>query len=400
MATSADLTLPHPRTVSSSLHHLTVSTSAAEVLLSTTSASIQTSPVAVSLSDSFDGLEIDRSVASEIDRSVASNYSTTQSPPPQIALQPPTFQELPPLPVALQQTTSLEPECPESAMGAEANQNYAASSSTSKSENLRHSIGHLKLEMKNLRNADLTLLFQLNDLHQQIMSYKVAMSERQSETNSEYSNSFAEDCDFEDIEEDEDDIEEDEEERETRNGRMLLTNGGATATGDQAANGPVLQQFGPSLQQQFGPSLQQHGPSLLQPNGMSLHHQQHGPNSSLHQSPRPRNHQHSQLHASSAQSPLAQRSHQHHNQLPNNQSSTTSANSSNLPPPPPSAISRSSLQQLRQQLPPPPPRPAQDARQDARDGRHESGNARRGNEEGKDVDQWLDLNFRPDSHNC
>ena len=46
----------------------------------------------------------------------------------------------------------------------------------SKSENLRHSIGHLKQEMRNLRNADLALLSQLNDLHQQIMTYKVAVS--------------------------------------------------------------------------------------------------------------------------------------------------------------------------------------------------------------------------------
>merc|ERR1719234_584689 len=90
-------------------------------------------------------------------------------------------------------------------MGGAAKPDSVVSPPATKSQCLKNSIGLLKQEMKNLRNADLTLLYQLNELHQQILAYKVAMNERlehQSETNSEYSNSLTEDFeDFEDIDE-------------------------------------------------------------------------------------------------------------------------------------------------------------------------------------------------------
>lgn len=149
--------------------------------------------------DGFDG-----------DQSVISNNTTTNTPPAN-ALNPPTFQELPPLPPALQRPFSplKREEYEDNEMGATANSDYAP-----KSQSLDNSIGQLKQEMKILRNADLTLLYQLNELHQQILAYKVAMSERlerQSETNSEYSNSLTED--FEDFEE-VDEVDEVEEESE------------------------------------------------------------------------------------------------------------------------------------------------------------------------------------------
>lgn len=371
MATSADPTVfpqhSHPRTISSNLHQSTIS---ASVSVQLTTTSIQTSPVAASLSDSFEGLEIDRSAASN---------TTTQSPGPHIALQLPTFQDLPPLPIALQDATLVQEECAEGIMGAEAKPNYVSSSGPSKSDNLRNSIGHLKQEMKNLRNADLMLLSKLNDLHQQILNYKVAISERlerQSETNSEYSNSFAEDYDFEDIEEDDDDgvDEEEEGEKETSCGQMHLSNGQIAFGGfDRAVNGVTQHQ---------------------------LQIQQQTPNGSLHQSPRP-SQQHSQL--ASAQSPSAQRNRQHNR--PTNHpvpfAAIIASTAPTLHPPPlSSAASRSSLQQLRQQLPPPPPRPAQEGRQGPG---HDAGNVRReasGNDDGDGVHHWLNLNFQPDSYNC
>ena len=202
-----------------------------------------------------------------------------------------------------------------------------------------------------------------------------------------------------------------------------MTNGGAA--GEYSANVLIqqLQQQQPPQQ----PPLPQR-PSPLQ-NGSSLHQflpgangstqqlqhgsngsmqqqqqQQPGPSGSTQHSPRPRNHQHSVLAPAQSVSP---RSQQRHSQFSNNphRASTSSVNFSNPSPhpPPPSTASRSSLRQLRQQLPPPPPRPANDPRQEAgdslQDRRDGSVDGRRGNE-GEDVNQWVDLNFQPDSYNC
>jgi len=286
-------------------------------------------------SESSDGLDADNSAAS--------NNTTTQSPLPQsaIALQPPSFQELPPLPPALQHPISPDDhgEHEDDTMGATAKpDSVTTSTGASKSENLKNSIGHLKQEMKSLRNADLTLLYQLNELHQQILAYKVAMSERlerQSETNSEYSNSLAED--FEEDDEDFDDEEDDEEDEdvELRHPRRetfahsLVPNGDSRDGGRNIIHHPVRLQ-----QQQQSPS---------------------SPQTTTHRVPAP---------------------------------ATTT------PPTNSSSTSRSLLHQLRQQLPPPPPRPGADAAAEGAKASGEDASASVG------VHHWLDLNFQPDSYNC
>jgi len=252
----------------------------------------------------------------ELDNSLASNNTTTQSPPPQpaIALHPPNFQELPPMPSALQHPLSAETqEHEDGAMGATAQSELVgAPSGASKSECLKSSIGLLKQEMRNLRNADLTLLYQLNELHQQILAYKVVMSERlerQSETNSEYSNSLAED--FE--EEDEDDFEDEEEELD------------GEEVGECGAETRVRHGFQSLV---INGEVKDEG--LLQQN----HHQQ--PHLQLPSHPR-------RL--------LPQ---QQPPQSPTHRIQTTAAtNAASVAPN--SSIPRSTLQQLRQQLPPPPP---------------------------------------------
>jgi len=309
---------------------------------------IPAEPYVFGHSESSDGFDIDVSAAS--------NNTTTQSPPPQpaIALHPPTFQELPPLPSALQHP--LSPEQPEEyedgAMGAASKPEFVtASESASKSANLKNSIGHLKQEMKNLRNADLTLLYQLNELHQQILAYKVAMSERlerQSETNSEYSN-----LDFD--EEDEDDFDEDDDDDD------VITDGGADAR-------------------------VHHGLQSLAINGDA---REGGLLPSHHQYPQPQPRRQLQQHAS-PQSPT-------HRIHPASSSMNAASPAS---PAPNSSTPRSSLQQLRQQLPPPPPRPGGGAggggggaerRPQANDSSSSSSTG---------VHHWLDLNFQPDSYNC
>jgi len=340
MATSAEATPSrHPHR----------SPPAAAVLASPPSPAVQTLQLppdllAFGLSESFDGLDIDNSAASN---------NTTQSTPPQpaIALQPPSLQELPPLPSALQQPLSpdkREEECEEGAMGGAAKpDSVVVSPPATKSQCLKNSIGLLKQEMKNLRNADLTLLYQLNELHQQILAYKVAMNERlehQSETNSEYSNSLTEDFeDFEDIdEENEEGLDYEPPATRVSDGLQALVLNGDSDERREGVNGPLQ----PQQQQE----------------------QQQQPPHRQYQLPPPQQLQ-QQLQLQPSHSPADRISHSASTALPH------------------SSIPRSSLQQLRQRLPPPPPRPP------APDGRP-GGNNPAG------VHHWLDLNFQPDSYNC
>lgn len=187
--------------------------------------------------------------------------------------------------------------------------------------------------------------------------------ERQSETNSEYSNSFAEDYDFEEIEEEEDDDEDEgDEDLETEHRYERITNGDVPTEHEHISNGVRRPN-------------DENSP-LRGSNGLNAHQ-------------RPQHQLHS--HLLSAHSPPSlrvQHSQQHHRQS-NPHGSGFGPNLS----PPTSTASRSSLQQLRQQLPPPPPRPVHEGRQEPRNGDRNS-------VDGEQVDNWLDLNFKPDSYNC
>jgi len=141
--------------------------------------------------------------------SFTSGDNTTATPPLSSRfLDRPPQQELPPLPPALQGPTIdtlIEPsEIETMTAAATASPGMAASSglpTTSPSQRLEQSIGVLKGEMRELRNADMSLLHRLQELHKEITAYKEAMVERLerlSETNSDYSD-FEEDDDMEEI---------------------------------------------------------------------------------------------------------------------------------------------------------------------------------------------------------
>jgi len=350
MATTSAEAAPPP-----SLHHALSSAVGPPLPSADPSLPIPTVSFEHGHSESSDGLEFDHSLAS--------NNTTTQSPPPQpaIALHPPTFQELPPLPSALQHPLSPDSqEHEDGAMGATAQlELVGAPAGTSKSECLKSSIGHLKQEMRNLRNADIALLYQLNELHQQILAYKIAMSERlerQSETNSEYSNSLAED--FE--EEDEDDF--DDEEEELERGEL----------GEKSAENHV-----------------RHGLQSLVINGEvkegGVTPPRHHPSPHLQLPPHPRRPPQPQPAPPS----------------PTHRIPPTSATAAAASIVSPASLPRSSLQQLRQQLPPPPPRPGGRSGDDGGPERHPVAAAHdSASAASTGVHHWLDLNFQPDSYNC
>lgn len=208
----------------------------------------------------------------EGDSSYTSNNTTTPPPLPTIALNPPTFQELPPLPLALQRPCSPDKDCED--IGATADERKGSIPPTnSKPQSFKNSIGLLKKEMKCLRSADLDLLCQLNELHEQILSYKAAMNERlerQSETNSEYSNSLTEEYD-DDLGEEMEEGEEGQETDVSNRLQSLVLNGEAGAVGGSPLPQSQSQKLSPTAPRSLHQLRQQLPPPPPRPSVDQFH---------------------------------------------------------------------------------------------------------------------------------